>query len=86
MKKELKIPKGGMYQEWMCLIDLIEEKTANQLETLAVKNGWCEIEPNEALDMGFEELVGWSRPDMDKLVLIGDEYLVCLPKKTICAN
>ena len=86
MIAELKIPKGGMYQEWMCLIDLIEAKTANQLEALAVKNGWREIQPKEALDMGFEELVDWSRPDTDKLVPIGNDTLVCLSKKTICAN
>ena len=86
MIAELKIPKGGMYQEWMCLIDLIEKKTANQLEALAVKNGWCEVEPNEALYMGFDELVNWSQPETDTLVLVGDKYLVCLPKKTEYAN
>jgi hypothetical protein len=31
--------------------------------------------------MGFEELVDWSHPETDMLVLIGNEYLVCLPKK-----
>lgn len=86
MKKELKIPMGGMYQEWMCLIDLIEEETVNQLEALAVENGWREVEPNEALNMGFDELVSWSHSETDSLVLVGDKYLVCLPKKTEYAN
>ena len=86
MNAHLTIPSGGMFQEWMNLIDLVEEDTAKKLESMALENGWREIQPKEALDMGFEELVDWSRPDTDKLVLIGNEYLVCLPKKTICAN
>ena len=86
MNTHLTIPSGGMFQEWMNLIDLVEEDTAKKLESLALKNGWREIQPKEALDMGFEELVNWSRPDTDKLVLIGNEHLVCLPKKIICAN
>lgn len=86
MNTHLTIPSGGMFQEWMNLIDLVEEDTAKKLESLALENGWREVQPKEALDMGFEELVDWSRPDTDKLVLIGNEYLVCLPKKTICAN
>lgn len=86
MNTHLTIPSGGMFQEWMSLIDLIEEDTSKKFEALAVKEGWREVQPKEAMDMGFEELVDWSRPDTDKLVLIGNEYLVCLPKKTICAN
>ncbi len=86
MNTHLTIPSGGMFQEWMSLIDLIEEDTSKKLEALAVKEGWREVQPKEAMDMGFEELVDWSRPDTDKLVLIGNEYLVCLPKKTIFAN
>ena len=31
-------------------------------------------------DMGFEELVNWSIPETDMLVLIGGDNLVCLPK------
>lgn len=86
MDAKLIIPSGGMFQEWMSLIDLVEEDTAKKLESLALQNGWREVQPNEALDMGFEELVNWSQPDTDTLVMIGDEYLVCLPKKIIYAN
>lgn len=32
--KNLKIPIGGMYQEWSCLMDLVEEDTAKTLELL----------------------------------------------------
>ena len=35
--------------------------------------------------MGFEELVNWSKPEADVLVLVGDDYLVCLNKETIKA-
>ncbi len=29
---------------------------------------------------GFEELVNWSKPETDVLVLVGGNYLVCLNK------
>lgn len=38
------------------------------------------IDLKEALDMGFEELVNWSIPETDMLVLIGGDNFVCLPK------
>lgn len=72
------IPAGGMYQEWMSLIDLVEEDTAKKLNEIAAKDGWREIHPKEALNMDFEEVVNWSKPEIDVLVLVGDEYLVCL--------
>ena len=81
----LTIPAGGMYQEWMSLIDLVEEDTAKKLNEIAAKDGWREVQPKEALDMGFEELVKWSKPASDVLVLVGDDYLVCLNKKVIKA-
>ena len=54
--RNLTIPAGGMYQEWMSLIDLVEEDTAKMLNERAAKEGWREVQPKEALDMGFEEL------------------------------
>lgn len=80
MKSSLKIPAGGMFQEWMNLIDLVEEDTAKKLNELAAIDGWRVVKPKEAWDMGFEELVNWSQPEVDVLVLVGDAYLVCLPK------
>ena len=80
MNNNLIIPAGGMYQEWMSLIDLVKEDTAKRLETLAATKGWRKVDPREALYMGFEELVNWSKPETDILVLVGDDYLVCLPK------
>jgi len=69
-----------MFQEWMNLIDLVEEDTAKKLNEIATRDGWREVMPKEAWDMGFEELVNWSQPEVDVLILVGDAYLVCLPK------
>lgn len=80
------IPAGGMYQEWMSLIDLVEDDTAKKLNEIATKDGWREVQQKEALDMGFEELVNWSKPGTDVLVLVGDDYLVCLNKNDFTAN
>ena len=33
----LTIPAGGMYQEWMGLIDLVEEDSAKKLNEIAAK-------------------------------------------------
>ncbi len=86
MNTKLTIPTGGMYQEWMSLIDLVEEDTAKKLSEIATKDGWREFQPKEALDMGFEELVNWSTPETDVLVLVGDDYLVCLNKNDFAVN
>ena len=85
MNTHLTIPAGGMYQEWMSLIDLVEEDAAKKLNEIATKDGWREVQPKEALNMGFEELVNWSKPETDVLLLVGDDYLVCLNKEVIKA-
>ena len=79
-KASITIPAGGMYQEWSCLMDLVKEDTAKTLEQLANAKGWRELQADEAKDMGFGELVEWSVPETDALVLIDDNYLVCLHK------
>ena len=79
-KASIKIPVGGMYQEWSCLMDLVEEDTAKTLEQLANAKGWREVQADEAKDMGFGELSEWSVPETDALVLIDDNFLVCLHK------
>lgn len=86
MSTILTIPIGGMYQEWMSLIDLVEEDTAKKLNEIAAKDGWREVQPKEALNMGFEELVNWSKSETDVLVLVSDDYLVCLNKNDFTAN
>lgn len=79
----LKIPYGGMYQEWCCLMDLVEEDIAKSLELLANEKGWRELQVDEAKEMGFGELAGWSVPETDALVLIDNVFLVCLHKDDI---
>lgn len=79
-KASITIPAGGMYQEWSCLMDLVEEDTAKTLEQLANTKGWRDVQAGEAKDMGFGELAEWSVPETDALVLIDDNYLVCLHK------
>ena len=74
-----------LYQEWDCLIDLLEQDKATELEKLASDSGWREVKPSEAESMGFNELVEWSLPETDVLVLIDENYLVCIPKKLYCA-
>ena len=78
MITNLTIPAGGMYQEWMSLMDLVEKDTAKTLEQLANTKGWREMQVCEAKDMGFDELAEWSVPRTDALVLIDNNYLVCL--------
>ena len=77
----LRIPVGGMQQEWQHLMDLVEEDTAKSLEELASKKDWRIVLPEEARGFGFDELVDWSVPETDVLVLIDENYLVCVPKK-----
>jgi len=75
-----------MYQEWMSLIDVVDKNTAKKLNEIAAKDGWSEVQPEGALEMGFEELVNWSKPETDVLVLVGDDNLVCLNKNYFSAN
>ncbi len=78
MITNLTIPAGGMYQEWMSLMDLVEKDTAKTLGLLANTKGWREVQVCEAKDMGFGELAEWTMPETDTLVLIDNNYLVCL--------
>ncbi len=80
---KLEIPAGGMFQEWMHLIDLVDEDSAEMLNQLVATKGWREVRAKEAFDMGFEELANWSRPETDVLVLVGDDHLVCLNKDAL---
>ena len=84
--KNLTIPIGGMYQEWSCLMDLVEKDTAKKLEMLANTKGWREVQACEAKDMGFGELAEWSVPETDALVLIDENYLVCMHKVDLTKN
>ena len=78
--KQLLIPVGGMYEEWGCMMDLVDEVASKRLMVLAQKGEWCEVRRDELIDCGFDELLDWSMPESDVLVLIDDKYLVCLNK------
>jgi hypothetical protein len=82
-RTNITIPAGGMYQEWSCLMDLVEEDMAKTLEQLANTKGWREVQACEAKDMGFGELAEWSVPETDALILIDDNFLVCLHKSDL---
>lgn len=82
-RQNITITDGGMYQEWMCLIDLVTPSTAKKLNELASEKGCRIVEREEAIYMGYEELVNWSKPETDILVLIAEEYLVCLNKNML---
>ena len=78
---KLRLPAGGMHQEWGCLIDLLEQDKARELEALAADCSWCDVQAAEAFEMGFAELVDWSVAETDVLVLVNDNYLVCIPRQ-----
>ena len=77
---ELRIPAGGMYQEWDCLIDLLEQDKAKEREALTADCGWREVQPAETSEMGFAELLDWSVATTDVLVLVNESFLVCIPR------
>ena len=85
-KASITIPVGGMYQEWSCLMDLVKEDTAKTLEQLANTKGWREVQVEEAKEMGIGKIAEWSVPETDVLVLIDDNYLVCLHKGEVILN
>ena len=54
--------------------------SASMLMKLASSKGAVEVSHDDALDRGFEELANWSMPEYDRLYIIDDFILVCLPK------
>ena len=47
---------------------------------LASSKGAVEVSKEDALDRGFEELANWAMPEHDRLYIIDDFILVCMPK------
>lgn len=78
---ELVIKKGYCYQVINYLLNVTSPSTASMLMKLASKKGAVEISKEDAMDRGFEELANWSMPDYDRLYLISDFILICLPQK-----
>lgn len=78
---ELVIKEGYCYQVINNLLNVTSPSTANMLMKLASKKGAVEISKEDAMDRGFEELANWSMSDYDRLYLINDFILICLPQK-----
>ena len=77
---ELRIQEGYCYQVIDRLLDVTTPSTANMLRKLAAAKGAVEVSKEDALERGFDELANWSMPEHDKLFVIDDFILVCLPK------
>lgn len=77
---ELRIKEGYCYQAINRLLNVTSSKTAGFLMELASTKGAVEISKDKALEKGFEELASWSRPERDRLFVIDNYILICLPK------
>ena len=77
---ELRIKEGYCYQVINNLLDVTTPSTARMLMKLASSKGAVEVSQDKAQDRGFEELANWSISEHDRLFLIDDFILVCLPK------
>ena len=77
---ELRIKEGYCYQAINNLLDVTTPSTARMLMKLASSKGVFEVSQDDALDRGFNELANWSMPEYDRLYIIDDFILVCLPK------
>ena len=77
---ELIIKEGYCYQVINNLLDVTTPNSASMLMKLASSKGAVEVSHDDALDRGFEELANWSMPEYDRLYIIDDFILVCLPK------
>ena len=80
---DLKIRKGYCYQVINDLLDVTTPSTASMLMKLASSKGAIEVSQEYAENNGFSELVKWLVSESDTLVLIDDNYLVCLPKSDL---
>lgn len=77
---ELRIEEGYCYQVIDRLLDVTTLSTANMLMRLSSTKGAIEVSKEDAIVRGFDELANWSMPKHDKLFVIDDFILVCLPK------
>jgi hypothetical protein len=78
---ELRIKEGYCYQVIDGLLDVTTPSTSNMLNKLALTKGAIEVSKEFAIDRGFDELANWSAPEHDRLFVINDNILVCLPKE-----
>ena len=81
---ELRIEVGYCYQIINRMLDVTTPTTADFLKKLAITRGSIEIKQDEAIDRGFEELANWSMPEHDRLFVIDNFILICIPKVGDC--
>jgi len=81
---ELRIEVGYCYQIINRMLDVTTPTTADFLKKLAITRGSIEIKQDEAIDRGFEELANWSMPEHDRLFVIDNFILICIPKVGNC--
>ena len=81
---ELRIEEGYCYQIINRMLDVTTPTTADFLKKLAITRGSIEIKKDEAIDRGFEELANWSMPEHDRLFVIDNFILICIPKVGNC--
>lgn len=77
---DLRINEGYCYQVVDRLLDVTTPTTASMLIKLASSKGAVEISKEDAIERGFDELANWSMPEHDKLYVIDEYILVCIPK------
>ena len=81
---ELRIEEGDCYQIINRMLDVTTPTTTDLLKKLAITRGSIEIKKDEAIDRGFEELANWSMPEYDRLFVIDNFILICIPKVGDC--
>lgn len=83
---DLRIKEGYCYQVFDRLMDVTTSSTASMLMKLALSKGAVEVSQDYAWEKGFSELANWSIPGHDRLFIINDFVLVCLPKESVFKN
>lgn len=81
---ELRIEEGYCYQIINKMQDVTTPTAADFLKKLAITRETVEIKQDEAIDRGFIELVNWSMPEHDRLFVIDNFILICIPKVGNC--
>ena len=78
---ELRIEEGYCYQIINKMLDVTTPTAADFFKKLVITRGSIEIQKDEAIDRGFEDLANWSLPEYDRLFVIDNFILVCIPQK-----
>lgn len=83
---DIRIIEGYCYQVINRMLDVTTPSTARMLMKLSLSKGAVEVSQANAKEKGFEELANWAMPEYDRLYLIDNFILVCLPKESFSKN